>query len=148
MTDQAWNALLRIITPRAHGRAELSRKLRQRGCDEGAIRLAIEKAEDLQLLESEDELASRYAQQLRERGATPLAATQKLASRGFASDVSDRAIDTVFETWNGRIEALRMLESEHDLERAARRLSRRGFSADDLVWAMRHVRQSRRKDEP
>jgi regulatory protein len=143
---EAWDRLLRILSARAHGREELRRKLRLKAHEDEEIERCLEKAERLHLLEEDEAVAVRFARELRKRkGTSPLLASSKLRSRGFESSVSDRAIREAFADWDARTEALELLESEQDTERAGRRLTRRGFPAEDVRWAVKELR--RRRDD-
>ncbi|MEM1022254.1 MAG: regulatory protein RecX [Myxococcota bacterium] len=138
--SEAWDRLLRILTARSHGRAELRQKLRLKGHEAEEIEACLEKAERLQLLEDEASLAARFAAELRrKRGMSPLLARSKLMKRGFEGDVSDRAIRKAFADWEARTEALALLESEHDLQRGGRRLTRKGFPTEDVRWALQQL---------
>jgi len=144
MTDP-WETTLRILERRAHGPTELGAKLRARGFED--VSALVERARELHLLETDEAVAERYARQLRRKGSTPLAARAKLLRRGFDSSVSERATEQAFSDWDGKAEALAMLDSEQPSERVARRLSRRGFRADDIRWALARVRERRRTDD-
>jgi SOS response regulatory protein OraA/RecX len=147
VTASGWDRLLRILSHRPHSRQELRRKMRRRGYTDQEVEGWIEKAERLHLLEPEEELATRFALELRRRrSANPRWTKHKLLERGFDSDVSERAVAGAFEDWDGRSAAVEVLDSEPDLDKAARRLSRRGFPADDLQWAVQNVRRSRRRE--
>lgn len=142
--SEAWDRLLRILTARSHGRAELRRKLSLKGHESEEIEACLEKAERLHLLEEEESIAARFAAELRrKRGTSPLLARSKLQQRGFESSVSDQAVKSAFADWDPRMEAMALLESEHDRERGGRRLTRKGFPAEDVRWALRQLARQR-----
>ncbi|MEO1227675.1 MAG: RecX family transcriptional regulator [Myxococcota bacterium] len=143
----AFDAAVRILAGRAHGRTELRRKLAQRKHGSSDIGVAFERLEELGYLEEEADLAQRYAGELaRRRGATPRAVAHKLRERGFAEDLSARAVDHAFEGWNPREAALQAVQGETDPEKAARKLTRKGFTTDAVVWVVGRLR-SRREDQ-
>ncbi|MEM7677603.1 MAG: recombination regulator RecX, partial [Myxococcota bacterium] len=78
---------MRILARRAHGNAELSNKLRQRGFSTEDIDIALARAEELGFTESDEAIACRYAEELAQKsGATPKWVRHKLAARGLARD--------------------------------------------------------------
>jgi len=141
---EAWDRLLRILSARSHGREELRRKLRLKGHEDEEIEDCLEKAERLHLLEDDEAVAARYALELRKKkGTSPLLATSRLRGRGFEGSVSERVVREAFADWDPRAEAMALLESEQDPERAGRRLTRKGFPAESVRWAVKELRRQR-----
>ena len=139
----ALDVLARILSRRAHTRAELLRKLRQRGFTPQEITEALERAQQLELLEPEAALAERYARELAQKaGATPRRAAAKLADKGFERGLAEAAIRAAFEGWDARAGAWAVVAQEVDPERAARRLARLGFPAEVVRWAVENISQS------
>lgn len=137
----AFDGAVRILARRAHGRAELRRKLRQRKHAPADIDRAFERLEELGYLEDEDAVAQRYAAELAQRrGATPRVVSHKLRERGFAEEATAEAVALAFEEWDPRAAALQLLQGENDPEKAARKLSRKGFPTDAVVWVMERIR--------
>lgn len=133
-------AAMRLLARRAHGRAELTAKLRQRGFASDAIETAIDRALELGLTESDEAVAERYARELAARsGATPRWVRQKLATRGLPRDAIQLAVERAFEDWDPRRAALELVAGEENIPRAARRLERKGFSADVIGWTVRRL---------
>ncbi len=131
---------MQLLARRSHGRAELSRKLRQKGFDSAAVDEAIDRALELGLTEADDRVALRYATELADKsGSTPRWAEHKLRSRGFSDSSIRAAIDAAFADWDARGAALSYVGSDENAPRVARRLERRGFPADVVGWMVRHL---------
>ncbi|MBK6687320.1 MAG: RecX family transcriptional regulator [Deltaproteobacteria bacterium] len=134
----ALEAAMDILTLRAHGREELSRKLAQRGFPEDEIEGALDRALELGLMEPEPDLARRYALELaKKKGATPLSVRAKLEQRGLSGADAEAAVDAAFAEWDPLAAAKAWVAGETDPRRAARRLQQKGFSADVIARVMR-----------
>ncbi len=137
----AFASLVRIITPRDHNRTELRRKLQQRKFSTQEIDEAFEKAERLKFLPDELDVAKRFAAELaRKKGTTPQIARMKMQQRGFSSSEITPAVQAAFETWNAKEAAQNFLAGEKNADRAARKLKRRGFASDVIIWAVAQIR--------
>lgn len=133
----ALDAAMHILARRAHSRSELRQKLRLREYTAPEIEAAIERLQELCLMEDEAALAKRYAAELAQKtGATPLSVRQKLAGRGLGA-VAGPAIEAAFAAWDPRASAKRVIRGEKNRARAARRLMRRGFPADIISEVLR-----------
>ncbi|NJK88822.1 MAG: hypothetical protein HC923_05075 [Myxococcales bacterium] len=128
-----------VVAPAAQpARANAEKRLSSEGSTRNEIAAALERAEALLLLPSEDELAQGYAAELRgRRGATPSFVFAKLLARGFESHIAHKVVSDTFREWNPEEAANQLIESEQDPLRAARRLKRRGFSADVVRRVLR-----------
>lgn len=135
---------MRLLARRAHGRAELSAKMRQRGYVPQEIDEAIDRAVELGLMPTDAATALRYAEELAARkGATPRWVRQKLSARGLSPNDVETAVGAVFADWDPLAAAADWAGSDQNLPRVARRLERRGFPTDVI---MRTVR--RRQSDP
>jgi len=131
----------RLLARRSHNRAELRRKAKQRGHDAADIEAALQRAEELDVLESEADSARRLAaERARRKGATPRAVEAKLLERGYASDITRGAVSEAFSDWNARCAAREALDSGRDPARNARKLQRLGFDADVIREVVSHLR--------
>ena len=136
------DVVMRILARRAHGRAELTVKMRQRGFPSEEISAAIDRAIELGLMETEDAVAERFATELAQKpGATPRGVRQKLSARGFPGESIRRAISTAFAEWDALEAALVYANRDHDVARTARRLERKGFPADVIIRTVRHLQR-------
>lgn len=146
MTDSGGKATfedaVRILARRSHGRFELKGKLKRRGHDDAEIEAAFGRLDELGYLEPEDEVAIRYATELAsKKGATPRFVAHKLAQRGFESGCAQVAVRQAFRGWDWRVAALETVEGVEDPDKAARRLTRRGFSSDAVSWVVSRLRR-------
>ncbi|MBX2812305.1 MAG: recombination regulator RecX [Myxococcales bacterium] len=139
---------VRVLAHRSHGRKELEAKLRQRGHTNADIVSVFQRLEELSYLESDTELAERYALELaRKRGATPLMTARKLRSRGFSEADSKAAVETAFQAWDPQAAALETVEGVSDPAKAARRLLNRGFPSDAVARVVSRLRDAASVEE-
>ncbi|MEL7371107.1 MAG: regulatory protein RecX [Myxococcota bacterium] len=134
---------MRILARRAHGKAELSNKLRQRGFSTEDINDALMRATELGYMESDASIAQRYAEELAQKaGATPRWVQHKLAARGLDRAAIGAAVDHAFASWDAREAAWSFIRGDKDIPRVARRLERKGFSADVIGWTVRRLQSN------
>ncbi|MCB9653075.1 MAG: RecX family transcriptional regulator [Deltaproteobacteria bacterium] len=139
----AVNVGLRIMSRRAHTRAELAKKLALRGFDEHEVGQAIDRLKDLNALDDDDVAATRVAEALaRDVRMTPRVAQAKLEQRGIPREVAHSAVSAAFSAWSPKDAALAYVRGETDAHRAARRLAQRGFPTDTILWVVRHLSKS------
>ncbi len=130
----------RLLASRAHTRAELRSKMKQRGYQATEIEAALARAEELCWLEPDEALANRAAEYQRQKtGATPATTRARLAARGLNSEAVEAAVKAAFSDWNALEAAWLLVEREKDPARAARRLMRKGFSADVISRVVRRL---------
>lgn len=134
------DAAMRLLTRRAHGRAELTTKLRQRGYSKEEAETAIDRAVELGLMGTDDAVATQYAEELaRKTGATPRWVRQKLSARGLPPSAVQEAVTAAFADWDARSAALAFAGHDENSARVARRLERKGFPTDVIAWTVRHL---------
>ena len=135
------DAAMRLLARRAHGRSELTSKLRQRGYSSQEAERAIDRAIELGLMGTDEAVAERYAQELTGKtGATPRWVRQKLLARGLPSAAVKHAVTAAFADWDARASALAVAGHDENLARVARRLERKGFPTDVIGWTVRRLR--------
>lgn len=117
------------------------KKLRERKFDDTEIEETFERARSLHLMEDDEAIAHRYAKSLRSerRDATPAWAEQKLEQRGIDRHLTRAAVKAAFTGWDERESAIAYVGRETDPRRAARKLERRGFSTDTVMWVSRRL---------
>ena len=131
---------MRLLTRRAHGRAELASKMKQRGYERAQIEEAIDRATELGLMPTDRVTATRYAEELAaKKGATPRWVRQKLAARGLSSDDVQAAVNSAFADWDAYASAVEFSGHDENIPRVARRLERRGFPTDVIVRTVRRL---------
>jgi regulatory protein len=90
MTDPAYDKALKLIARRDHFRAELAEKLRRKGFDEPDVDRALERLEDLDLVDDEA-LAVRFVEfRSVDRGWGPRRLTAEMRRRGVERDLAER----------------------------------------------------------
>jgi regulatory protein len=142
----ALDAGLRLLSIRAHSRAELKRKLGRRGHEAGEIEAAVARLIELGYLDD-----TSFARSLvRRRGALrgPLALSAELAARGVDRALADAAV-AEFDPTSQLASATRLAERLYArkavagyremLDVVGSRLHRRGFSATVVRAACRAV---------
>lgn len=136
---------LRLLARREHSRAELARKLRQRGEGDG-LEVVLDALERDGLL-SDSRFAEAYVRMRVGRGYGPLRIEAELAERGIDSGLADVSLRAGEPDWTGQC---RMVARKHfsepaaDVREHARRtrfLLRRGFASADVRAALAAIEQ-------
>ena len=146
---RAYAAAVRLLGSRDHSRAELERKLGQRGFDAEATATAFADLVAARYLDDE-RFAHALAEQLLERGRGPMAIRAKLRERGIDASLAERAVDALGADWAERAEAVLAARFDDgavadDEPRARARIARflqgRGFSPGDSLRALDRARR-------
>jgi SOS response regulatory protein OraA/RecX len=132
----AYDRVIRLLTGRAHSRAELIRKLKARGASAAVALEAVDKAA-AQGYVNDAEYARMYARQARDhKGLAPLRIKAELAKRGVEAHHVEEALGEVFAETDIADQACalaqkRALRLSGDIQSKRRRLAafleRRGF---------------------
>ncbi|MBZ2168218.1 regulatory protein RecX [Marinobacter sp. F4216] len=139
---KARSTALRLLARREHSRLELSLKLRQRRIETPVIESVLDEYEQEGWLD-DSRFADVYARQRMDLGYGPLRILSELQQRGV--NVAPDCLQEVTEQgWRERAVALRErrygladLQKDWDEKvRQARFLTRRGFSAGQVEWAL------------
>jgi regulatory protein len=148
--DAAHAAALRLLTARARTRAELARRLAERGFDEAAVAAALDRLARVGLVDdaalavavaesrAEQGLdAPAIALELRDRGVDPAAA----AAAAEAAVPAETRADRCRRVAEARLAQLAGLDPQVQLRRLAAYLARRGYPAEvaepvamEVVW--------------
>ena len=135
-----------LLSRRPHFRAELERKLGQRGHDEVAIATALEKLVELGYLDDAASAHSLASGPLSRRGYGPLRMRAELERRGAPAEEAAAAVETVFvdgeepaarrvaERWLSRRGVARTARAA-----LARHLDRKGFSTGTVLRLVREL---------
>jgi len=156
-------AALNLLSYRARTRAELRRRLRQKGFEGARIEPCLDRLELRGLLDDDAVAAAFVRDRLRHRPRGKARLVSELKTKGLDTDTAQAAIERVFEDegetdarlalesaegWLSRqgpllAEALGSGEATPERDKARRRLhgylSRRGFRGDALSAAMDHA---------
>lgn len=136
--EAARQVALRMLSVRAHAVTDLSRKLRDRNHEPGAVKTALERLETAGLL-NDVEFARHFARVRASRGHGPSRLIHDLLSRGVDRAVAERAVAdvTLAESFDAegaaralvekRANALRALPGPVRRRRILAYLARRGF---------------------
>ena len=155
--NPAYDKALKLIARRDHFRAELEEKLRRKGFEEGDIDAALERLDELALLDDEA-LAERFVEfRSVDRGWGPWRLANELRKRGVDQSLAERASqidgtlhDEALKTAVRRV-GLRAKEGWWRLpERRARlvkSLIGRGFSTDVAFDAIARLAAEREKTD-
>lgn len=137
--EREYERVLKLLTARAHARAELLRKLEARGVDAVVARQAVARAEADGYVD-DDRFARDFARQGRDlKGWAPARARLELRRRGVDPDTIDGALAAVYSEADlleiavrlARLRARRISgERESRRRRLAGFLARRGFATD------------------
>ncbi len=140
MTSSCFEKACDLLARRPHFRAELERKLGQRGHNEAAIAAALERLADLGYLDDDGCARSLAGGPLSRRGYGPLRMRAELERRGAPAAVAEAAVAAAFA--DGEEEAARRV-AERWLSRRpggagaraalARHLDRKGFSTGTVL---------------
>ena len=140
--ERAYERALNLISYRQRSKAEVARRLEQKGVSEEAVEAVIERLCRAKLLD--DEAFARYwisnREQFNPRGAYAL--RHELWQKGVAGSIIDALLQGLDETENAYRVATKRLARWERLEPAVRRrklsdhLRRRGFSYETIqqVW--------------
>lgn len=167
------DAALHLISHRARTRAELRRRLQQKGFRPARIDPCLDRLQEKGLIDDAAVAAAFVRDRLRHRPRGRARLVSELRAKGLSTDLADEAVDRVFEDeevsdadlslevverWVSRqgpslLAALASRESAPERDRARRRLAgylgRRGFRGDALREAMEQaVRLARDDDRP
>jgi regulatory protein len=137
----AFETALRLLTRRAHGEAELRRKLARRGCPPDDIDRAVVRARALGELDDAAFARSLAGQRIRTRG--PALIAQELAAKGLERAVVRDAVGALPREdvlAAARRLAERGADAGVDRPVVAARLLRRGFPGDVIREALESVR--------
>lgn len=104
------DAALNLLSYRARTRAELRKRLRQKGFHPARIDLCLDRLEDRGLIDDASVAAAFVRDRLRHRPKGRSALTAELRTKGIAQDLAHQTIDGVFDSER---------TSDHDLARAA-----------------------------
>ena len=134
---------LELLARRAHFRAELARKLAQRGYESAEIEETLDRLTELGYL-NEGELAEREAARLRDRrGLGRAGVAASLARRGAAAAARDAALgeeDREGEVASARRAAEKWLRAgRRDAAALARHLDRRGFAGHAIFRVLNEL---------
>ena len=137
-----------LLSRRSHFRAELERKLGDRGFDAGAVREALARLAELGYLDDAACARSLAAGPLSRRGYGPLRMRAELERRGAPAEAAAAAVERVYA--DGEEEAARQVAERWLQRRPARRaalarhLDRKGFSSGVVLRLARELAE----DEP
>jgi SOS response regulatory protein OraA/RecX len=165
------DAALNLISYRARTRAELRRRLREKGFRPARIDPCLDRLQEKGFLDDEAVAAAFVRDRLRHRPRGRAALSSELRAKGVAGDVAERTIGEVFEEegtddvvlartvgeqWVRRqgaaqLEALASIDRSPERERANRRLvgflTRRGFRGAALTAGIDRALAAARRDE-
>lgn len=141
----ARSVALRLLARREHSRMELTLKLRQRKIEQGVIQRVLDDYEQEGWL-SDERFADVYARQRMDLGYGPLRILAELQQRGIQRTPECLANVNAAE-WSER--ALRIRERKFGIQdirddwpersRQARFLSQRGYSGEQVEWAVDRI---------
>lgn len=150
--NAAYDRVLRMLAQRAHSRAELIRKLKQRGCTSAMALDAVDKAASKGYV-NDAEYARMYARQARDqKGQAPLRIRRELAQRGIEAHHAEAALQEVFAETDLAALACALVRKrvqrlDGDVQSKRRRLAafleRRGFPTQVTLAAVDAVAPSR-----
>lgn len=134
---RAKDRALRLISYRDHSKKELNDKVR-RSCDADSAEKAVDRLEELGLVDDE-KFARRYAHQLLQvKHLAPRAAKYKLAEKGIDRDLSQQVIDEIRFEPREHIRIIiesrysNCLNDEKERRRAVAYLQRKGYDWSDI----------------
>jgi regulatory protein len=144
----AKEAALRLLAVRARSRAELERRLGQRGLPEAAVAAALERLEAVGLVD-DPAFAEAYAESRAGRGRGAAAIRVELRGRGIDPEVADGAAsaavpadeqaDRCRQVAAARLARLPGLDPEVQFRRLAGYLDRRGYPAALIETVVREL---------
>ncbi|AGI23426.1 recombination regulator RecX [Pseudomonas sp. MT3] len=137
-----------LLARREHGRAELSRKLRQRGAAQDLIDSALDRLAEEGLLNESRYLESYIASRAR-AGYGPVRIREELSQRGLPRSEIDRALSEASVDWSENLREVwrrkfaRLPQDARERAQQGRFLSYRGYSMD----AIGRLLSGRRSDD-
>ncbi len=157
MNNPAYDKALKLIARRDHFRAELVEKLRRKGFDDDGIESALERLDELGLLDDE-RLARRFVEfRSVDRGWGERRLVNELRKRGVDGDLAERVArlegevhDRALETALRRVEVQAKPDWWRLPERRARLVSSliaRGFATDVAYGAVARLATERESSE-
>jgi len=157
MKNPAYDKALKLITRRDHFRAELVEKLRRKGFEEADIDRALERLDELDLLDDEG-LAARFVEfRSVDRGWGPRRLTMELRRRGVDGDLAERAAKVGDELHDRALEvAIRKVEVRakpkwwrlpEGRARLVKSLIARGFTTDVAYRTVSRVADERESSD-
>lgn len=145
----AYSVAIRLLGPRDHSVAELTKKLRLREHEEEAIDSCIQELIELNYV-NDKRYAELYVEQRIEKGFGPLKIRSKLYERGIDSSLTRRAMDLLAPDWtqlathliHKRFNAEDIVDTDQrTVGRIARFVQGRGFSAGDVARGLKQARR-------
>ena len=131
-----------LLARREHSRAELSRKLTQRGAQKDALEVVLDELEAEGLL-SEARFVEAFVRWRTQRGQGPVKIRAELSRRGIDDDLIERFLTRTADSWLELLRSVRTRRFGEDSPgdkqswaRQARFLSSRGFPADLIYSAL------------
>lgn len=115
--DSAKARAVNLLSRREHGRAELFRKLTTRGFEPDEVDAALDRLEELRLLD-DGRASAALARWWAGRGDGPIKVRAKLREKGFGSDHIASAIDALEVDW---VDQARALASKRRLDPSDRK---------------------------
>jgi len=143
-TLPCYDKALDLLARRAHSRAELGRKLSERGYEGDELEATLERLSEARLLDDRAYAERQTERMLQGKGFAPRRIAQELRKRGVESEDIDAAVDSL-EDYDPReaIAALlerkfaRSLDTEQGRRRTVNALVRMGYGWGDIRGAMR-----------
>ncbi len=130
-------AAMDLLARREHGRAELSRKLRQRGASAELIDPALDRLAEEGLLDESRYLESFIASRARS-GHGPLRIREELAQRGLPRADIERALGACEVDWSAQLREVwrrkfaRLPQDAREKAQQGRFLAYRGYSMESI----------------
>ena len=136
-----------LLARREHSRAELSRKLTQRGARKDLLDALLDELEAEELL-SEARFVEAFVHSRTQRGQGPVKIRAELARRGIDDNLIERFLTRTSDSWLELLRSVRTRRFGEDSPgdgqawaRQARFLSSRGFPADLIYSALSPPRE-------
>lgn len=133
----AFENALRYLSNRAHSKKELEMKLKRKYCDE-AVQYAIEKCEELKLIDDEA-FASLFAEELSSKKKyAPKRIVSELILRGISREIAENAVNMLDkDVKNSIIDIIGKMPlsanpTEKEKNRVIRRLLNMGYSLSEI----------------
>ena len=134
--------VLRQLSMAPRSRAQLEKKLRQRGCDDAVAQRVLDRMTDVGLVDDEAYAEMLVRSKQSTKGLARRALAHELRQQGIAQDIADDALDDIgVEDERAKAEQLvaKKLRTMHGLEpdvqarRLAGLLARKGYSGE-VAW--------------